>query len=109
AHFRSSQRTIQTRPSVVVNARSFVFQSRLFIQSRMMAGNDDVETFERSSVIDVYNVLEGSYIFSFYVPDLNGHALNDFMVIRDMIIVLYDDHLTTYKIGKTAHLSSFYF
>lgn len=98
AHFESSHRSTQTRPPVVVNVRCFVSASRLFVQSRMMAGNDRAEDFETSSVIDVYSTADGDYQFSFYVPHFGEQVLKDFMVDGDEMIVLYGDQLVTYNL-----------
>ena len=87
-------------PPPFVNRRSCPQNNWLFIQSVTRAKNESQERFEQGNVIDVYNLLTGSYKLSFYIPKIDGRPLNDYRIINNKLLVLYTDRLITYGLGK---------
>jgi hypothetical protein len=64
----------------------------LFVNSNLLARNDHPSAFDEGSVIDVYNIQNGKYAFSFYIYLFKGiKRMSEFRVFKDKIIVRYDN------------------
>ncbi|MCX2680977.1 hypothetical protein OOZ15_13570 [Galbibacter sp. EGI 63066] len=84
-------------PPLIVNKASCVSGNRLFINSNILAKNEDKRQFERSSVIDVYNLETGAYELSFYIPRYNDRKLREFRVMGNTLVALQGDFAVTYE------------
>ncbi|GGK18997.1 hypothetical protein GCM10007962_11480 [Yeosuana aromativorans] len=93
------QRSMATPPPVV-NRRSETLGYGLFNQSKIRAENEPEKQFEQGEVIDVYNLKNGTYKYSFYIPNIEGHFLKDFRIVHDHLLALYPDRIVTYLLGK---------
>lgn len=89
---KSNQRSLVTFPPIV-NRRSFSQGRWLFNQSKTRAKNESQVRFKNGSVIDVYDVKAGTYIFSFYIPHIQGQALKDYRVKNNQFLILYPNQL----------------
>jgi hypothetical protein len=85
-------------PPLFVNKESCVSGNYLFVHSGMEADNDEPEIFSASSAIDVYSLVDGSYILTFYLPDYRHKKIREFRVVGNTIIALYDHYLYAYKL-----------
>ena len=85
-------------PPLMVNKKSAVSGKWLFINSNLLAENEDTKVFEKSSVIDVYNLKDNRYEFSFYLPEFKGLKMREFKVFDNSLIVLYDHYILKYKL-----------
>ena len=61
------------------------------------------DMWDKSSIIDVYDFMKNTYLFSFYVPNLLNQKMTDFRVIDDVFVALYDHSIVTYKIRTNAY------
>lgn len=86
-------------PPLTVNKRSCVSNGYLFVNSSLMATNENIEYFNRSSVIDVYSLKNGKYKLSFYISPSKGDKLKEFKVDKKMLVVLYEHSLHVYKLN----------
>jgi hypothetical protein len=86
-------------PPLVVNKKSCVSGNRVFVNSSLVADNEDKTSFNQSSVIDVYDLRNGGYKLSFYVPDPGKEKMRSFMVFNNTLLVLKGHHLLTYSIN----------
>lgn len=85
-------------PPMPVNLRSHVDGGWLYVQSNIMAANEDTRDFENNAVIDVYDLEDGGkYRYSFYLPHLDGQRLTDFCVVGSVVYALYLDVLVRYR------------
>jgi hypothetical protein len=80
-------------PPVTVNEVSCVSNGLLFVKSPLLSKNEEEGIFKLQSVVDVYDLKNGTYKFSFYIPKFNGKSFRDFKVAGDKLFVLYDQHL----------------
>jgi hypothetical protein len=87
-------------PIKVVNYESCVNQGKLFNYSSVKADNEDEEKFRRNSVIDVYNLKNGAYEHSFYIPPYKGSKLKRFAVYGQTLVVIYKKDIVVYKISS---------
>jgi hypothetical protein len=94
----NTEHTLST-PQNVINGASCVGDNFLYIKSNLLAKNEDVATFTKSSTIDVYDLEQGKYAFSFHIPRLNQKSPSEMRVINDNIYALYENTLAVYKIS----------
>lgn len=86
-------------PPLIVNKHSYTGGNFLFVNSALMAKNETLAAFSRNSVIDVYNVLNGQYKFSFYIPTFDGKSMHDFSIVGNRLIVLVDKYMVSYELA----------
>lgn len=89
-------------PPVVVNRKSFVSGNWLFIQSGLMADNEPPEDLKYNGVIDVYDLANHQYKFSFYLPFERDNPLTSFSVTGNRIVAIYGRYLFAYEIRQSA-------
>lgn len=84
-----------------VNVRSWTSGRNLFILSDLLAKNDIKDWFSRQSVIDVYNLSDNNYSFSFSIPNHDGKRVREFMVYDNkFLIALYDHYMVKYDLSR---------
>tara|TARA_R100000353_G_scaffold175198_2_gene144930 strand:- start:32872 stop:34332 length:1461 start_codon:yes stop_codon:yes gene_type:complete len=88
--------------STVVNRLSATTANYLFINSDRLGRFEDEGPLKSASIIDVYNISDKSYVFSFYVYHQPGGKLYDFQVYKNILIALVKEKLFIYKL-KPEH------
>jgi hypothetical protein len=86
-------------PPITTNQKSCISKGRLFIKSGLLADNEERRTFSRSSVIDVYDLKNGNYLFSFHILDFSGFKVEDFRVFDKSIVAVQGHYLVNYPIN----------
>ncbi|GHN02270.1 hypothetical protein WSM22_37590 [Cytophagales bacterium WSM2-2] len=86
-------------PPMTVNKRSCVSGEYIFIHSGLLSNNEEKKTFDHCSVIDVYNLKNGEYRFSFYLPDYNKKKISGFRVFNKTLVAMYDHFLYSYQLN----------
>lgn len=99
AYIKSQDQTTLAAPPVYVNKQSTANENYLFIHSGLRADNEVEGTLDKLSVIDVYQVKDGKYKLSFYLPDFNGKKLTDFRVYGKHLYALFDHYLYKYQLN----------
>lgn len=84
-------------PPIMVNYYSDLNNCRLYVQSELVADNEDHHIFSDSSVIDVYNAGNGNYIGSFRIP-VTSKAIISLKVFNNKIYVLTAGTITIYQL-----------
>lgn len=92
--------TLSERPAMV-NNKITTYDKWLFINSPMLAKNESSTSHRLSSTIDVYDINNGKYMSSFYIPDYEENKMVDFTVSSSGLYVLYDHTLITYSMNWT--------
>jgi hypothetical protein len=92
ASIRSDHSVTLAAPPLTVNRRSATSGNYLFVNSALQAKNETAKVFNEASVIDVYDLRNGIYRFSFYLPDFNHEKLRDFEVAGNKLVALYDHY-----------------
>ncbi|WP_148044271.1 hypothetical protein [Sinomicrobium pectinilyticum] len=86
-------------PALKVNNRASIYNNLLFNNSNLLAANEDSDRFEKASVIDAYDLSEGDYRYSFYIPLHEEKKIKAFKVVEDHILLaLYDHDLVRYHL-----------
>jgi hypothetical protein len=85
-------------PPRQVNIRSSLSHGRLIVQSNILSVGEEIETFLKNTIIDVYESETGSYLYSFYIPPFKDKSPIDFLLTDNTLAVLYDNYLVTYEL-----------
>ncbi|UFH34909.1 DoxX family protein [Flavobacterium acetivorans] len=93
-------------PPLVVNKKATTFGKYLFVHSGLMGKFEPENTWKKSSVIDVYDLVKKTYAFSFYISNRGKDQLSDFRVYGDKLVCLIGNHITIYKLDGLAFDSS---
>ena len=86
-------------PALSLNKYSATSGNYLFVNSLRLGKTESLMLWEKSSVIDVYNIVKNRYEFSFYVEDIEKHKLKTFHVLNDTFIGLIGNHIVVYQLG----------
>ncbi len=87
-------------PALLVNKYSATYGKYLFVNSQLLGRHEPSEVWKQASVIDVYNIVENTYEFSFYVYDIGQEKLKTFHVLEDKFIGMIGDYIVTYQLDK---------
>jgi len=98
-------------PEVIVNNLSHSSENYLYINSAIRAKNESKNDFNRNMRFDVFNLVDGRYIKSFYIPKPGGTALREFRVVNRSLYALQEQYLFRYDIShllsKDNHQTNF--
>lgn len=85
-------------PPQMINTHNWTFGSMLYVRSILRADNEPYESFNKNLTIDCYNLLNGKYIGSFYVPAIKDKKPFEFkMTDNQTLLVLYSDRIVQYQ------------
>ncbi|HTF20964.1 MAG TPA: hypothetical protein VK658_22975 [Chryseolinea sp.] len=102
--------SIQTlsSPPRVVNLESWTAEKYLFVSSNLMAKNEVAELFNENSVIDIYDLTDGHYVFSFYLHSQEKHKARSFSIVNQKLVGLYNTQVAIYTLANVfSYLASF--
>jgi hypothetical protein len=91
--------TTISAPPLTVNRKSCIAGDWLYVNSGLLANNEDKRDFDRWSVIDVYSLTNGKYEFSFYLPDYRDKKMKSFRVFDHTLVALYDHYLYSFRLN----------
>jgi len=86
-------------PPVRINIESCLWQKYLFVQSSLLSKNEDDIKFRTVSVIDVYDVAEGTYMYSFYIDRHKGYIPKTFIVTEGHLAAIFDKYLVLFRLN----------
>jgi len=92
------------QPPHFVNYTGSVYAGKLFLQSMIKADNELPLDFSGNTVIDVYNLINGKYKGSFYLPDYQGKKPHQFHVMDKKLYAAYGKTIVQYDIPAIAGL-----
>lgn len=96
-----STNTLTDRKYVVI--RSGTSSKYLFTWTRLIAKNDDEDMIKNQSIIDVYDLEDKKYKFSFLIPYYQGIQMRDFFTIdTKYVVALYDKYIVRYELRQNS-------
>jgi len=98
AKIKSTNQLTLASPPKIVNKHTDANEKYLFIHSGLKADNETDKMHVESAAIDVYNVKDGKYKLSFYLPNFDGKSISDFRVYGNNLYALYDHYLYKYQL-----------
>lgn len=105
AYYKDTEQYKLGAKSVVVNKASATDGDYLFIESERLGKFDDADLTETTSIIDVYNIYDQVYSFSFYLYHDIGKELTGFRIHGNLMAAIFGDTLKIYKL-KPEYFSS---
>jgi hypothetical protein len=102
AHVGSSYTMKQ--PPQFVNYLGAVAAGNLFLQSMLQADNEYSLDFTENVVIDIYNLTNGFYKGSFYIPPYNGKKTHQFHVLDKALYAIYGRTVIIYDLDFIGDL-----
>lgn len=90
-------RTIAT-PPLIVNNYSCTSAGYLFVKSRRLGRYERGQMLNEASIIDVYDLRQHTYEFSFYLYHYNDEEVRSFEVIGDTLVGLTKHFIVFYKL-----------
>jgi hypothetical protein len=88
-------------PARKVNGRSRVANGRLYTLSKLQADNEKGNEFDRNNPVDIYDIKNGEYQGSFYIPGYKREKLIDFKVMDNIVVAVYKGYVGTYRLPAT--------
>jgi hypothetical protein len=85
-----------SKPPLMVNRSTSIDGKFLFVHSNLMARNEFPDQFQRRSVIDVYDLTDASYLFSFYIENYHGLRMQKFVVRNSILVAIFKDAVSLY-------------
>lgn len=85
-------------PEKIVNTTACVYKGQLFVHSTLKADNDDAAAFHERTIIDVYQLQQGAYAGSFYLPVPGNEHIRKMMIVNNVLLVLGRDKVYTFNI-----------
>lgn len=84
--------------SIVVNRHTATYGNYLYVNSDRLGRYEDKKAVNSASIIDIYNIMDNRYKFSFYLSHQPDKKLSDFKVDKDYLLALVDGRLWIYKL-----------
>ena len=88
------------KPPLIINKTSTVYGNLLFIKSKRIGRYEDENMLKDTSILDVYNLNDGSYISSIYIYHVNGKEMTSFRVTANKIYALSGNYLSVIRLSK---------
>jgi len=98
AKIKSRNKSTLGSQALWVNKQSFSSGNYLFLVSDRLGKYEPEDMLKEASIIDVYNLANNTYEFSFYLYDHNLEKLNHFQVFNDVMVGILGNFLVTYKL-----------
>ncbi len=86
-------------PPLLVNRMSTLHRNLLFVNSTLPGRYDEAKMWKNAHVIDVYDVLNKSYVMSFYLYKIDGQHLDAFIVTDTHLFALMGSNIVLYKLN----------
>jgi len=84
----------------VVNKTAAAYGNLMFVNSNMIGRFEDEQMWRQASVIDVYDLDDGSYHTSFYVYHINKKPLRSFIIYGNTLFALGGNWMSAVPLNK---------
>ncbi|UUW07291.1 hypothetical protein NLG42_14380 [Flavobacterium plurextorum] len=91
-----NQRTF-SNPPLLVNRLSTLHRNLLFVNSMLPGRFEGKKMWQNANVIDVYDVLNKSYLMSFYIYKVDGEKIDDMIATDSHIYIITGSRMVSYK------------
>lgn len=88
------------KPPVIINKVTAVYGNLLFIKSQRIGKFEDEKMLKDASILDVYDLNDGSYVSSLYVYHVNGNEMTSFKVVYNRIYAISGRFLSVVRLHK---------
>lgn len=88
------------KPPLFVNKSSAIYENLLFVNSAIPGQYEDDRMWKGASIIDVYDLHNNSYLFSFCIYDSQGKKMKNFVVCDNKLYALIGNHIIRYDLDQ---------
>lgn len=88
------------RAPLLVNRRASLCGNLLFVNSQLPGREDVGKLWKQASIIDVYDIRDGSYRFSFPLYDIDGNKLESFRVFGNRVYLINEKWIVRYDLRE---------
>lgn len=99
AEIKEGKESMLSSPPMIVNGLSCTDGEFLYVQSGLLAKNQDYRMFKVSITLDCYRLTDGIYVGSFHIPRYGKEDLMNFQVVNDRLFAVFGKHLITYHLN----------
>lgn len=99
ARIKARHEVTLAEPPARINGKSSVSGKYIFIESHLLAKNENEDVFKHSTVLDVYDFLDGRYLCSIHVPEYRQRRITDFKVVDGYLVAIYEKFLVVYVLS----------
>lgn len=92
-------RTLAEQPTMV-NKKSATSGRYLFVKSDRLGRHEPEEMLKYASIVDVYDLIEHTYEFSFYLYHHNTEPIKRFAVYGNLLVGLSEHYIVLYRLEK---------
>lgn len=71
--------------------------NNVYVLSALKSDNENKSSFLKNQLIDVYDISNGTYRYSFYIPKYRGVKLHQFQIKNNILIALFGAYLVSYN------------
>lgn len=89
-----------SKPPLFVNKDITVYKNLLFVNSAIPGRYETDRMWKRTSIIDVYDLMNKTYILSFTLNDLDNRKVKKIVAQNDQLYVLIGTHIIRYKMDS---------
>lgn len=86
-------------PPYTVNLRSAAFNELLFNQSGLRGRYESKKNWDHASIIDVYDITNKIYLFSFYIYHENKMKMSDLLITEKALYAIVGHQIVKYTFG----------
>ncbi|MCF6142402.1 hypothetical protein L1S34_13985 [Flavobacterium sp. K77] len=86
-------------PPYTVNLRSVAFNQLLFNQSGLRGRYESEKNWSYASIVDVYNITNKTYLFSFYIYHENKMKMSDLLITEKALYAIVGHQIVKYTFG----------
>jgi len=97
-HYTTKEQFKRGGKSVLVHRLSATSGAYLYVNSERLGKYEAVEDLYSASIIDVYQLKNSSYSFSFYIYHQPYEKLHQFAIYKDLLVALVGDTLWLYRL-----------
>lgn len=95
---KNSTRRTFAEPPLVVNKTSTVDGNLLYVNSGLPGNYEDKNLWKTASIVDVYDLTDGTYRSSFPIYNIKGETMKSMLVVGQFLYALIGDKIVSYKL-----------
>jgi hypothetical protein len=98
AKVASKNYTTLASPQAFVNLLTAVSGDFLFVLSPLLSQNEDKIRFQQASVLDIYDITSGRYLYSFYLDHVDNHIPTSLLYNGTTLAAVFGHRLILYNL-----------
>ncbi|AWG22850.1 hypothetical protein FFWV33_15600 [Flavobacterium faecale] len=105
-YLTKSKERKMTAPPFIVNKTMTVYDNLLFVASALPGKYEAIELWETATIIDVYDLANNSYLFSFPIYNIGKEKMKSFNIHNKKLYAILGTHLVVYQLNHLFKSSS---